>query len=117
MVPSQREIVERLSELSRLLDSATVEVAELDEAAVVAKAAYEKAFAEAFLTADGSMDLRKQRAVLLCSSIWTDMELAAASLRACRERIRTLGIQIEVGRTLSAATRAQFAAEATGQFT
>jgi hypothetical protein len=44
-------------------------------------------------------------------------ELAEAQHRACRERIRTIGVQIDVGRTMSAATRNQFAAEATGQWT
>ena len=44
-------------------------------------------------------------------------ELAAAKHRACRERIRTLGVQIEVGRSLSAAVRSQWNAEPVGQFT
>lgn len=34
-----------------------------------------------------------------------------------RERIRTLGAQLDVGRTLSAAIRNQFSAEAVGQYT
>jgi hypothetical protein len=38
-------------------------------------------------------------------------------VRACRERIRTLGAQLDVGRTLSAAIRSQFQAEPVGQWT
>jgi hypothetical protein len=117
VIPSQLEIVKRLSELSRLLDAATLEVAELDEAAVRAKQSHEVAYARAFLAADGAMDARKAQAVLVVAEAALAMELAAAKHRACRERIRTLGVQIEVGRTLSAATRSQFAAEAVGQHT
>lgn len=117
MIPSQRDIVLRLSELSKLLDAATVEVAELDEAAVTRKQAFEVAQARAFLAAEGPMDARKAQATLAAAEYSLAYELAAAKHRACRERIRTLGVQIEVGRTLSAATRSQFAAEGVGQYT
>ena len=117
MIPSQKDIVLRLSELSRLLDAATIEVAELDEAAVRAKAAFEVEHARAFLADEGPMDARKAQATVKVSDFWLAMELAQAKHRACRERIRTLGVQIEVGRTLSAATRSQFAAESVGQYT
>jgi hypothetical protein len=117
VIPNQLEIVKRLSELSRLLDAATDEVAVLDEDAVRAKQANEVAYARAFLAADGPMDARKAQAVIVTADAALAMELAQAKHRACRERIRTLGVQIEVGRTLSAATRSQFAAEAVGQHT
>ena len=117
MIPTQLEIVKRLSELSRMLDAATAEVAELDEAAVRAKSVYEVEQARAFLAAEGAMDARKAQATVKVADYWLAVELAQAQHRACRERIRTIGIQIEVGRTLSAATRSQFAAEATGQHT
>lgn len=117
MIPTQLEIVKRLSELSRMLDAATAEIAELDEAAVRAKAAYESAHARAFLSAEGSVDARKMQATLLSADLWLQMEMAQALHRACRERIRTIGVQIEVGRSMSAATRSQFAAEAVGQYT
>lgn len=111
------EIVTRLGELSRLLDKATADIAQLDEDAVRAKAAFEVAFAHAFLQADGAMDQRKQIAVLAAADARLVMELAEAKHRACRERIRTLGVQIDVGRTMSAALRQQFQAEAVGQWT
>ena len=117
VIPNQLEIVKRLSELSKLLDAATDDIAALDEAAVVAKQANEVAYARAFLAADGPMDARKAQAVIVTADAALAMELAAAKHRACRERIRTLGVQIEVGRSLSSAVKAQFAAEATGQWT
>jgi hypothetical protein len=117
MIPSQTDIVLRLAELSRLLDAATVEVAVLDEEAVRAKQAHEVASARAYLTSEGSIEARKAEAVLKCADLALAAELASAKHRACRERIRTLGVQIEVGRSLSAAVRSQFAAEPVGQFT
>jgi len=117
MIPSQRDIVLRLSELSKLLDAATVEVAELDEAAVTRKQAFEVAQARAFLAAEGPMDARKAQATLAAAEYALAYELAAAKHRACRERINTLRSQLSIGQTLSAAVRAQFGAEAVGQWT
>lgn len=117
MIPNQLETVKRLAELSRMLDQATAEVAILDEVAVRAKQAHEVASSRAYLTAEGPVDARKAQAVVSCADLSLEMELAQARHRACRERIRTLGVQIDVGRTLSAATRQQFAAEAVGQWT
>ena len=117
MIPNQGEIVLRLSELSRLLDKATDDVAVLDEQAVRTKQAAEVAEAKAYLQAEGSIDARKAHATVQVADLVLAAELAAAQHRACRERIRTLGVQIDVGRTLSAATRNQFAAEPIGQHT
>lgn len=117
MTPEMNEVVTRLGELSRLLDKATAEAAQLDEDAVRAKAKFEVQFAHAFLRAEGAMDQRKQVAVLAAADARLVMELAEAKHRACRERIRTLGVQIDVGRTMSAAIRSQFQAEGAGQWT
>jgi len=38
-------------------------------------------------------------------------------LRACKERIKTLGTQIEVGRSLASAHKTQWNAEPVGQYT
>lgn len=117
MIPSQTDIVLRLAELSRLLDAATVEVAVLDEEAVRAKQAFEVSWARAYLKAEGSIEARKAEAVLVTAGEALEAELCAAKVRACRERIRTLGAQLDVGRTLSAAIRSQFQAEPVGQWT
>lgn len=100
-------IIHRLSEVSRMLDAATREIAELDEAAVRAKSVYEVAYARAFLTSDGSNDVKKQSAVLRCEPEHLEVMLAEQKVRACMERIRTLRSQIEVGRSLNAAYRAE----------
>lgn len=117
MIPTQQQVVIRLSELSRLLDSATSEAAELDEGYVIAKQRFEVAYARAYLAAEGPVDSRKAQAVVACSDLSLAVELAGAKYRAVKERIRTLAVQIEVGRSLGSAVRSQFAAEPVGQYT
>lgn len=117
MIPNHAQALERLAELSRLLDKATEEIAQVDEETVIAKQAYEIAYARAFLDAIGSMDLRKQIAIYETQTENLTAELTAARLRAIKERIRTLGTQIEVGRSLASAHKNQYLAEPTGQYT
>lgn len=113
--PTTHSVISRLSELSRLLDAATDEIARLDEEAVRAKAAYEVAYARAFLSAEGSIDVRKQTAVLEVRDVRLAKEIAEQQVRACQERIRTLRSQLEVGRSLNAAVRTEWTAAAVGQ--
>lgn len=93
--PTTNDVILRLAELSRLLDAATSEIARLDETAVRAKGRYQVAFARSFLSETGSVDARKQTAVLACQSDWLDAEIAEQKVRACKERIRTIRDQIE----------------------
>jgi hypothetical protein len=113
--PTTHDVVKRLAELSRMLDRATDEYAELDEDWVRRKAEHQVGFARAFLSADGSVDARKQKAVLAMANEFLLMELAEQKVRACRERIRTIRDQIEVGRSLNSAVRAEWNAGAVGQ--
>lgn len=117
MIPNHQQSLERLAELSKLLDKATDEIAVLDEEAVRAKQLYEVAYARAFLDAIGSMELRKQIATYETREHNLTMELAQAKVRAIKERIRTLGTQIEVGRSLASAHKNQYLAEPIGQYT
>lgn len=115
--PSNNEIVTRLSELSRLLDAKTSEIGRLDETAVRAKSRHMVTFAKAFLTGEGSVDARKQSAVLVCEREWLDAEIAEQQVRAAREAIRTLRDQLDVGRSIGAAVRSEFVATGYGQQT
>ena len=117
MLPNQSEVVKRLSELSRMLDAATDVIAALDDQAVRAKGSYEVAYAKSFLESNGSMDVRRQEAILVCADLRLTMEIAEAQVRAIKERINTLRSQISIGQSLSAAIRQQFSAEGVGQYT
>lgn len=103
-------IVRRLVELSRMLDQATDDVDRLDDEAVRARAAHRVAYAEAFLKAEGPMDMRVQIATVKAEEKRFLLDIADQKVRACKERIRTIRDQIEVGRSLSAALRAEWAA-------
>ncbi len=114
--PTVNDVVRRLAELSRMLDAATEEIARLDEAAVRAKGRYQVEFARVFLRqGSGSVDHRKQTAVLACRDEWLDAEIAEQQVRACRERVRTIRDQSEVGRSRNSAIKAEWAAGAVGQ--
>ena len=106
-VPGLPDIAARLADLSRQLDKATSDADMLDSRAVAARHAFEIAYSRAFLTAEGSMDMRKHKAVLETAEQRLDAELADQVLRACRTRIATIKTQIETGRSLSAALRAE----------
>lgn len=117
MNTNQLDVIKRLGEISRLLDAATDELAVLDEHAVRAKQTFEVEYARRFVTAEGSVDMRKHLATLETQNERLEYELAVAQHRACKERINTLRNQLSTGQTVSAALRHQFAAEATGQWT
>lgn len=117
MHTNQIDVIKRLGEVSRMLDAATIEIAELDEMAVRAKQTFEVEYARAFVMAEGPIDVRKHLATLETQNERLAYELAVAKHRACKERINTLRNQISTGQTVSAALRHQFAAEAVGQFT
>jgi len=102
--------VERqLMELSVALDTAQVDLAALDEAAVRAKQSYEVAFARALLTAQGSnADSRKAAATLAVESQALDADIAAAKVRAAKEKVGVLRTRIDVGRTIASSLRTSY---------
>lgn len=107
---SSQALVRRFIELSHLLDKATDELDQLDEAAVVAKRDHRVGYARAFLATQGPMDMRTQTAISLTADEWFAWELADQKLRACKERVRTLRDQLDIARSLSAALRSEWQA-------
>lgn len=114
-LPSPTEVVLQLSRLANDLDAKTAEIAQLDEEFVRAKSAFEVSFARKFLTTVGSMDVRKQTAVLETADVKLTAELAEAKVRAARESIKTLRDRLEVGRSVNAAVRTEFSVSGVGQ--
>jgi SMC interacting uncharacterized protein involved in chromosome segregation len=108
------DIAARLADLSRQLDRATDDVDKLDSKAVNARHKYEIAFSREFLAAEGSMDVRKHKSVLGTEKLKLEAEIAEQVLRACRARIATIKMQIETGRSLSAAMRAEVSLAGSG---
>lgn len=107
----------RLAEVSRLLDTATLDLADADLDAVQAKVRYVKAYARSFLVTQGSMDIRRYTADADTIDELEKREISEAQCRAGKERLRTLRDQMEILRTTAAGQRVQFMAEPTGQWT
>lgn len=109
MTPAQ--VVVRLAQLSRMLDATQVELANADEAAVRTRQRYEVAYSRAILTVEASnADSRKARATLETEAQKLDAEIADQQVRALRSRLSVLRDQVEIGRSLSAALRSEWAA-------
>lgn len=112
--PGLGDIAERLSRLSRELDRQTGDAEKLDRSAVEARHAYELAYSRAFLSTTGSVDARKHHAVIVTEREKFDAEIADQVLRACRARIATIKVQIETGRSLSSALKAEISLAGSG---
>jgi len=112
--PDLGQIAERLGQLSRDLDKATDSAEKLDRDAVEARHGSEIAFARAFLSADGAVDVRKQKSVLATDAQKLNAEISDAQLRACKARIATIKVQIDTGRSLGAALRAEVSLAGSG---
>ena len=114
---STTDIVLELSRIGRELDALSTEIARLDAACVVAWSEHRKAYARAYIDGTGSIEDRKQHAVLEVEELRVAAEAADQVHRAARERIRVLRDRLEIGRSISAARRSEFAAEPVGQAT
>lgn len=101
-------VVATLSQIAKQIDEQSHEVARLDEAAVRARAAHKSAFARAFLSADGAMDIRRYRAEEETADLYLAAELAEQVLRAGREALRVLRDRLEVGRSIGSQVRLEW---------
>lgn len=101
------QIVQTLTGIGRALDEKADEVEQLDAAWVTAKGDYRRAYAKAFLTAEGSMDIRRYTAELQTDTEFLAVETAEQVLRAGKESLRVLRDRLEIGRSLGALVRAE----------
>ena len=111
------DIVLELSNIGRELDRLSREIRDLDHAAVIAWSEHRKAYATKYVNGTGSIKDREQAAVLAVEGERLEAEIADQLTRAAKERIRVLRDRLEIGRSLNAARRAEFATEPIGQHT
>ena len=111
------EIVAQLPDLTIELKETIADLAKLDEDAVYAEQQEKQAYARAFMSLDGSMETRKQQALLDTSDESLECALADMRVRAAKSRIKYLEVAFDAIRSISAARRAEFMSEATGQHT
>lgn len=114
---NSQEIVAQLTDLTLELKTTVSELAELDEIAVRAEWKERQAYASAFMSISGSMDIRRQQSILNTSGHTLERELADMRVRAAKARIKYLEVAFDSVRSISAARRAEFVSESVGQYT
>jgi hypothetical protein len=102
-------VVATLSLIARQIDEKAAEIAVLDAQAVEARQGYKKAYARAFLSSEGAMDVRRYRAEEDTADLALAAELAEQVLRAGREALRVLRDRLEVGRSVGSIMKMEWA--------
>jgi hypothetical protein len=111
------DIVTQLTDLTIELKATVNDLATLDEDAVRAEHQERLAYARVFMSLSGSMEIRKQQAIIDTNIVALERELADMKVRAAKARIKYLEVAFDAIRSISAARRAEFMSEATGQHT
>ncbi|MET8648523.1 hypothetical protein [Nocardia aurea] len=99
------DVVLGLTKLSRRLEDVTNALNEKDEDATRKRAAHTLANSEAFMRAEGSMDIRKHKAIIETHDLRFAAELAEMEVRGLNRSSKTLMARIDVGRSMGAAVR------------
>jgi hypothetical protein len=110
------EVVLALMKLSRRLDEVTNALNEKDEEATRKRAAHTLANSEAFIRAEGSVDLRKHKAIVETNDLRFAAELAEMEVRGLTRAVKTLTTRIEVGRSTGAAVRSDISISGSGVY-
>lgn len=105
-------VVEQLGRISRQLEEQSEEVERLDAEFTASRIRYKRDFAHAFLTATGSVDVRRYTAEIATQQQFAEMEIAEQVLRAGREGLRVLRDRLDVGRSLGAIMRMEWSGSA-----
>lgn len=101
-------IAQTLTGIAKDIGNQADAVAEYDAKLAAARSAYRKAYAQAFLTAEGSNDVKRYSAELATADLWFEVEATEQVLRASREALRVLRDRLEVGRSLGAIMRTEW---------
>lgn len=102
-------IVETLSSIAKQIDEKADDVARLDALATAARAKAKREYAREFLSSEGSNDIRRYQAELKTATLAYEADVAEQVLRAGREALRVLRDRLEIGRSLSAIMRLEWA--------
>lgn len=110
--------LEQISECSRLLDEAVIDLKKYLDTQREAKVAYLVAESYALRHSDGkNAEARKADAVLETQLELNDLMATETDVTVCKERIRMLHAQLSALQTVARAEQTQFMTEPTGQWT
>ena len=101
------DVARQLADLGRELDAAVRALKDAERDAVEKRHAADIAESRAFVQAEGSVTLRKHKARLAADHEESEALVAEAAVRWLRARIRSIDTRIEIGRSYSAAVRAE----------
>ncbi len=104
------EVVIALSKLGTELDATVTALKQAELDAATKRHEADQAESRAFVSSDGSMDLRKHLARLAAGKQEQEAVIAEAVCRYLRTRIRAIETRVEIGRSYNAAIRAELAA-------
>ena len=99
------EVAKALIVLSRQMYAKVRELGDLGEKSAKAKKDAKVAYAQAFLSAEGPMDIRKQIAELAAADAKFVADAAEQEVSACKEALKSMHAAVDIARTLSATTR------------
>lgn len=108
------EVAKALIVLSRQMYAKVRELRELGDAAATARKDAKVAYAGAFLSADGPMDIRKQVAEMAAAEAKFAADAAEQEVSACKEALKSMHAAVDIARTLSATTRDEMKLSGTG---
>lgn len=104
------EVVIALSKLGSELDATVTALKAAEMDAAIKRHEADQAESRAFVAADGSMELRKHIARLAAAHQEQEAVVAEAVCRYLKTRIRAIEVRVDIGRSYSAAVRAELAA-------
>jgi hypothetical protein len=102
-----RSVVLNLGELAKSLDHTVNLLRDADLEAVQARHQADIAESTAYLTAEGSVEMRKHRARLATDKLEEKALQSEAVVRYLRQKINAVSVRIEVGRSMSSALKAE----------
>ena len=100
-------VAKQLAKLAHQLDDLVAAIDDAEKRAVNAREDYTMSYAAAFLSAEGSMDIRRHLATERTHDTRLAAELAEQLVKGIRRQIESVRIRIDVGRSLGAALRAE----------
>lgn len=108
------DVHQNLAQLSRELVELLGEYQRSNIARAKAEQTYKVAYASAYLSAEGSIEERKQRATLTTADQARDAAIAEVTFDNIRAALRVLGQRLDAGRTIASTIRAEAIATGVG---
>lgn len=105
--PTYLDVARFLSWCSHALDKATLRAEQVAQELPLLRKQYRLAYAEAYLTAEGTVEDRRQQAVRASVDALFEMEVCEQRLRAARDQVDTLRTQISTYQSIGTAIRAE----------